>query len=155
MKSVRLLLAFVVLASVTVSHATNSLLVSGRAGLDDFVLGSEGITAPFVVEASIPRPVARAADDLRADIERVSSGRPSLLQELPESCPRALVVIGVVGQSPLLDRLVADKKLDVSGLTGAWESFAISVVRNPLPEVEQALVIVGSDTRGAIGADRR
>ena len=35
-------------------------------------------------------------------------------------------------------------------VSGKWESFLIKTVDNPLPGVEQALVIAGSDKRGTI-----
>jgi hypothetical protein len=53
-----------------------------------------------------------------------------------------------VGASPVIDRLVADKKLDAADLAGQWESFVIQTVQQPLPGVERALVIAGSDRRG-------
>ena len=47
----------------------------------------------------------------------------------------------------MIESLVAAKKLDVRR-SGAWESFVIATVSDPLPGVKQALVIVGSDRRG-------
>jgi hypothetical protein len=44
---------------------------------------------------------------------------------------------------------MAARKLDVGDLKGAWESFVIAVVDRPTPDVPRALVIVGSDRRGA------
>ncbi|MBV9880108.1 MAG: glycosyl hydrolase 115 family protein, partial [Gemmatirosa sp.] len=42
------------------------------------------------------------------------------------------------------------RKIDVSAITGKWESFFLQTVDNPLPGIKQALVIVGSDKRGTI-----
>ena len=41
-------------------------------------------------------------------------------------------------------------KLDVTNVTGKWETFVLQVVDAPLPGVERALVIAGSDKRGTI-----
>jgi hypothetical protein len=61
-----------------------------------------------------------------------------------------LVLIGTLGQSPPIDQLVAAGRIDADGLAGAWESFVIQTVDQPFPGVDRALVIVGSDRRGAI-----
>ncbi len=49
-----------------------------------------------------------------------------------------------------MDRLIQEKKIDVSAIAGKWESFLIQVVPKPLPGVASALVICGSDKRGTI-----
>ena len=41
-------------------------------------------------------------------------------------------------------------KLNADAISGKWESFIITTVANPLPGVDQALVIAGSDKRGTI-----
>lgn len=117
---------------------------------DDFVLAGPTASAVFLVEPSLDPAVARAADDLRVDIERVSDVAPVLRHELSPDAGPTLVLVAVAGRSPLLDRLAASGKLDLRTLVGAWESFVIAVVREPFPGIEQALVIAGSDRRGAI-----
>ena len=61
-----------------------------------------------------------------------------------------MILIGTVGKSPLIDQLVRAGKIDVSGIRGKWESFFLQTVANPLPGVDSALVIAGSDKRGTI-----
>ncbi|MEJ2113414.1 MAG: glycosyl hydrolase 115 family protein, partial [Flavobacteriaceae bacterium] len=48
------------------------------------------------------------------------------------------------------DKLIANNKLDVSKIEGKWETFLIQTINNPFNGVNEALVIVGSDKRGAI-----
>ena len=48
------------------------------------------------------------------------------------------------------DRLIRERKLDVAPVAGKWESFVIQVVPQPLPGVDSALIIAGSDKRGTI-----
>ncbi len=45
---------------------------------------------------------------------------------------------------------MAEHKLDVSGVTGVWEAFVQQVVDHPMPGVDRALVIAGSDRRGTV-----
>jgi len=61
-----------------------------------------------------------------------------------------VIIIGTIGRSHILDGLIRDKKINVSAISGKWESFLIQVVSKPLPGVSSALVIVGSDKRGTI-----
>ncbi len=56
--------------------------------------------------------------------------------------------MGTIGHSALIDGLVRAGKLDVKPITGKWESYTISTVKDPMPGVSAALVIAGSDRRG-------
>ena len=93
--------------------------------------------------------VLRAAGDLRADIQRVSGLTPAFSTEKTFSGSN-VILIGTVGKSEIIDRLVREKKIDVSPIAGKWESYFLQVVPNPFPGVENALVICGSDKRGTI-----
>lgn len=115
----------------------------------DLPLVHGGTAAPFVLEAATDPAVARAAGDVRADIARVTGREPALLAA-PPAAASAVVLAGIVGKSPLLEQLAAAGKLDLQPLRGAWESFVIQTVAQPFPGVEQALVVAGSDRRGAI-----
>jgi hypothetical protein len=105
--------------------------------------------APLVVDAQDWPGVLRATRDLQADIERVSGVRPEIATGTP--APAAvLVIVGTLGRSPLIDGLVRRGALDCGAIAGRWEAFLRAVVSHPLPGVERALVIAGSDKRGTI-----
>ncbi|MGC4073985.1 MAG: glycosyl hydrolase 115 family protein [Nibricoccus sp.] len=126
--------------------------VAALRGVDtspDFELAGSQRAAPFILETGIDPAVVRAADDVRADIERVTGRTPDRLASIPGEASQ-LVIVGVAGQSATLERLQTAKKIDLTALVGAWETFVVAVVDNPLPGVERALVIAGSDRRGAI-----
>jgi len=116
----------------------------------EFVLADQQQAIPFWIEASTDRAIARAADDVRSDIARVADARPALLGELPTTPPRQFVLAGVVGHSAAIDQLARSGRLDLSALRGAWESFVLATVENPFPGVDRALIVAGSDRRGAI-----
>jgi hypothetical protein len=61
-----------------------------------------------------------------------------------------IIIAGTIGQSVFLDELVSAGKLDVSTVQGKWESYTSQVVQNPTSGIPWALVIAGSDRRGAI-----
>jgi Glycosyl hydrolase family 115/Gylcosyl hydrolase family 115 C-terminal domain len=112
-----------------------------------FALVNAGAAADLIVGSNDFAAVTLAAKNLQSDIARVASLSPRLLQD-----PHGgnLVLIGTIGHSEVIDRLISQNKLDVSGITGKWESFLVQVVAQPLPGVESALVICGSDRRGTV-----
>jgi hypothetical protein len=114
-----------------------------------FPLVRDGAAVEVFVDAADEPAVLRAAGDLQADVERVTGVRPRLRHTVPEKAA-LLVVVGTLGASPVVDRLVADRRLDVSGVKGRWEASVTQVVDRPLPGVDRALVIAGSDRRGTI-----
>ena len=102
------------------------------------------VGAPVVVSADDHPGVVRVAGDLRDDIERVTGVRPAA------TIARRAVLVGTIGRSPLIDALVASGKLDVTGIRGRWETSLQTVVDHPVPGVEKAFVIAGSDPRGTV-----
>jgi hypothetical protein len=124
-------------------------LLAKNPGASDFVLSGSKGSATIVVEAGADRAVARAADDLAADIERVTDRKPAVSHDTTK-LSGDVVIAGVVGHSRLIDELVARGKLDATGVKGSWETYLLQVVESPFPNVRRALVVAGSDRRGAI-----
>ncbi|MEO6002946.1 MAG: glycosyl hydrolase 115 family protein [Opitutus sp.] len=116
------------------------------AGCFPLVAGQRAAT--LLVNPADHPGVVRAARDLSSDIFRVTNVRPSVGGDT--KTPPLAVIIGTLGRSSLVDQIVATGKLDVASMKGKWESFLLRVVDQPLPGIEQALVIVGSDKRGTI-----
>ena len=88
-----------------------------------------------------------AAGDLALDVERVTGRKPAVKQATAGLSENA-VLVGTLGKSPVIDRLVKEGRLDVVDVQGQWESFVIAAVADPLPGVRRSLVIAGSDRRG-------
>src|SRR5690606_13559004 len=102
-----------------------------------------------ITDAHADPAVQRAAAGFAEDLKRVSGRSSKHINQLGKLKGPA-VVIGVVGNSPLIDGLIADGKLAVEVIHNKWEGFQITVVDNPWPKVPNALVIIGSDRRGAV-----
>ncbi|WP_305790228.1 glycosyl hydrolase 115 family protein [Symbioplanes lichenis] len=105
--------------------------------------------APVVVSTADHAGVIRVADDVQTDIEQVTGVRPAVAHDRVPAGSQP-VIIGTLGKSPLIDRIVARGKLDVRTLRGKWETTIEQVVTDPLPGVRRAFVIAGSDQRGTI-----
>ncbi|MBB5801394.1 hypothetical protein F4560_001162 [Saccharothrix ecbatanensis] len=113
-----------------------------------FTLAANGKAAPLFVDGGDHAGVVRVVGDLRDDVKRVTDVQPTVSTTVPTSGEPVLV--GTIGRSALIDRLVSNGKLDVEGIRGKWETSLQQVVNNPLPGVRRALVIAGSDQRGTI-----
>ncbi|MDP4210179.1 MAG: glycosyl hydrolase 115 family protein [Bacteroidota bacterium] len=116
---------------------------------EGFAISVNGQSAPLFANAGDYPGVIRVLGDLKKDIVSVTNSEPKLcIDTLPVS--KNIVVVGTLGKSPVIDKLVKDGKLDVTGISGKWEAFMIQVVENPFPGTDKALVVVGSDKRGTI-----
>ncbi|HVE55301.1 MAG TPA: glycosyl hydrolase 115 family protein [Pyrinomonadaceae bacterium] len=113
----------------------------------DFPLVYKNRTAEIFVSNEDFKVVKIAAGDFASDVERVSNAEPPIKNDA-SNLAKNLVIIGTSGKNPLIESLIKSQKLDVSAIQNKWESFLIATVKNPFPNVENALVIVGSDRRG-------
>ncbi|WP_228893710.1 glycosyl hydrolase 115 family protein [Pseudoduganella aquatica] len=109
----------------------------------------DGGVAKLYVDSSDHTGVLRAVADLQSDIKRVGGTLPELVKS-SSAAGADVVIIGTVGKSALIDKLVRSGALDVSAIKGKWEAWQVQTLKNPMPGVERALVIAGSDKRGTI-----
>jgi len=131
------------------SLGLQTVLISEKMESGSFPLKSEKKAAPIFLDQSDWPGVLRAAGDLQADVERVTGIKPAVAtNSVPTG--KVAIMIGTVGKSPLIDGLVKSGKLNVAAISGQWESFVITTVTNPMPGIDQALVVAGSDKRGTI-----
>lgn len=135
---------------VTVSAFSAEAGLLAQADRNNFPLVTRQAAAAILIDSTADQSVARAADDLRHDIQAVTDRLTDLHRDVSPSESDAIVIIGVVGQSSVLQQLSDAGKVDLGALKDAWESFIVAVVDHPLPNVRKGLVIAGSDNRGAI-----
>lgn len=68
----------------------------------------------------------------------------------PASPASVVILAGTIGNSTLIDGLIAANKLNTTAIAGQWEAFTTQLVASPAPGIAQALVIAGADPRGTI-----
>lgn len=115
---------------------------------DHFVIAQESFQTAILYAPSDKALVHKAAAFMVNDIEKVTGHRPNLVTS-SRQLKQNPIIIGSLGNSPIIDGLVAAGKVDVTPIKGEWERFIIETVRKPFPGVKEALVIIGSDRRGA------
>ncbi|RZJ77991.1 MAG: glycosyl hydrolase, partial [Flavobacterium sp.] len=112
-----------------------------------FAIASNSKLSSIIVSDNDFVGVKRVAKDLQLDLQKVTDIKPEILVDKPA---KLAIIIGTIGNSKVIDELIASNKINVAGVAGKWESTLIEVVKNPFPGVDSALVIAGSDKRGTI-----
>ncbi len=131
------------------AQTTPRSYVAATEGAGRFALSTAGRSAPVYLTGVDHWGVIRAARDLSDDIGRVTGvPAPIWLDTLP-SAPE-IVIVGTLGRNPLLDSLVREGHLDITGIIGRWEAYSLQVIERPRPGIDRAFVIAGSDKRGTI-----
>ena len=112
-----------------------------------FTLADQGKVADICISEMDYKGISIAAKALTEDIELVTGRKPLLNNNISEG---QMVLAGSLGNNEWIDALVAEGRIDVSGIIGTWETYVIETIEKPFPEVDKALVIAGSDKRGTI-----
>lgn len=136
-KTISLLRRFVMflLALLPFSVSAAEQFVSFHGG--DLLLNGNG-RATIYVSPTDCKGVARAAANLAEDFCWVT-GEAAEVGEDRE----AVIVVGTLGHSPIVDEMAKKRQIDASQLKGCREKFLITMVGSQL-------VIAGSDRRGTI-----
>lgn len=112
--------------------------------------------APILVSQDDFVGVYIAANSLAKDLEEITgiarlvrNGGPANITAWADGTVRSAIVAGSTNSS-LIQHLVTRGILGTKDIEGKWETFKTQIVESPFPEIDRALVIVGSDKRGTI-----
>lgn len=149
-------------------------IVTTQAGNGSSLLASRGSSVHIQADAADWPGVLRAAHDLALDFGRVTgtngtlraSGTPTAnastifnvtgiskdwsVGSNASANTAGTIIVGTIGKSSLIDDMIASGQLDVSAIEGQWEAYVSTFVYNAGNASSGALVIAGSDRRGAI-----
>ena len=120
-------------------QAVADLTFSSTAGGFPLV-GADG-NAVFVVSTNDAEVVTTVAKCVIQDIKAIT-GKQLALRNTVNSGDLPIIA-GTIGQSAIVDALIAEGKADTTGLTGVWEAYALQLVQQPMEGISQALVIMG------------
>ncbi|MDH7603392.1 MAG: glycosyl hydrolase 115 family protein [Melioribacter sp.] len=123
--------------------------VSTKKDKDYFTLSAYGKSAPIIYSSKDYPGVIKVIKHLQNDIEKVTGAKPQLINDDIIN-DKEIIIVGTLGKSPLIDKLIEEKIINVDELKGKWEKFNIQVVEGSSLNVKKILVIVGSDKRGTI-----
>lgn len=147
-KIISLIISMSLILSVCTVFAQNSDVKAANTTVSGYVSDIEGdiliasqtkTSSIYIDNENDYTGVIRAAVDLQMDIEAVTGGTA----KITDTVQTADIIIGTIGKSRAVDKLIAENKLDVSAVENEWEAFT-------LQNVEGVLVIAGADKRGTI-----
>lgn len=131
------------LVSIYLSATAAHQFVAFDGGDMAIVKNSQPIS--LVVDNTDFEGVRMAVQSLQNDFKMICGQKPAIANNTTSDC----IIIGSL-QSPLIQKLVAAKKINAQELRGKWEKYILQLVDKPMKGVSQALVIAGSDKRGTI-----
>lgn len=112
-----------------------------------FVLAEGGVVAPILIAANDHPGVSRIAGYFQNDILNITGIKPQIYTGSVSGYAN-IIIAGTIGQSSIIDELAGTGKISVTDLNGKREIYLKQVVNNPMPGIERAFVIAGSDKRG-------
>ncbi|KAI0085503.1 hypothetical protein BDY19DRAFT_996640 [Irpex rosettiformis] len=117
-----------------------------------FPIVNNGKGTPILLSSDDWPGVQRAAADFASDIQKVTGVKPMLMNATTDKLPQlsSAIIIGTFNKSSLIQQVVQHANLSVADVEGKWEAFSAHEVKNPLPGISSAYVIIGSDKRGSI-----
>lgn len=151
-----------------------SIFALGQAPTVNFNTGTplvhDGSSVQIMADSGDWPAVLRVCDDLAMDFGRVTgvigsvtlSGESSLNASMihnitgrpfgitSNATSGGTIIAGTIGHSSIVDRLVNEGKIDVSAINGTLEAYLSTLVSNPMPGVDTAMIIAGSDRRGTV-----
>jgi uncharacterized protein YbcI len=132
------------------------LLLSGSLSAAERFVTNEGLgfvwiqpgkALPILTDMQEDKGVMRAVANLQSDAGKVTGITPELIHSAAGS---RLLIIGTIEHSSWIQQLVKAGKINGADLQGKREKYILQTVNNPLEGIKEAVVIAGSDKRGAI-----
>lgn len=112
-----------------------------------FRLAGPHVQPVICIDPADAAVVRKSAELFAADLGAVT-GTPGRVRTSLDGAKRC-VIVGTIDGNALIRRLADAGKIDLSPIRGGWEQYCIRTVRHPFPGVAEALVVAGSDRRGA------
>ncbi|QIK60872.1 glycosyhydrolase [Dysgonomonas sp. HDW5A] len=144
-KKLYLIICLLILVfQTTISASDKEKFVSTQKNASYFPLAVDGRPVSILTDDSDYKGVLRAVNDLKEDFRIVTGNTPQ------QGAAKFALIIGTVGKSATIDKLIQTGKIEAKDLTGKNEKYILKTVMNPIDGVDAALVIAGSDKRGTI-----
>src|SRR4051812_39867534 len=124
------------------------VLVSEKSSSKNLLFASTTQSPIIICDPGDDWLVQKTSELLQKDIAAITGSNPSIQHEL-KSTTSLVIIIGTVKQSKFIQQLVKDKKLRIDGIQDKWEAFQLTTIVSPFKGIANAIVIAGSDRRGA------
>ena len=122
--------------------------ISSNYSKGDFTIASINVVSNIYFDSSDDKLISIACGLLKQDIDAVSGKKSTLLNTINKKYQN-IIIAGTIEHSSIIKDLIRRGKINASAVENKWEAYQIKVVDHPFENVEKALVIIGSDKRGA------
>ena len=131
LKMIKPLLSCCLLFLVTICRAqTNTISVSEKPS--SFSLFTPSSIASIYTDDNDAKVVTIAANAFANDIQLISGKQMQVLHTVPSK--GFSIVAGTIGQSKLIDDLIAKSLIDVTTISNKWECFTIQIITSSSKE---------------------
>lgn len=121
--------------------------------MDKFLLSTENQAVSVYIDESGSDydGMSLVAESFAGDMALVSeAGASSNILTKQSDLKGSAIIVGSIGNNDVIDSLIEKNRVEVSDIKGKWETYKIQVIENPTDQVGKAIVVIGSDKRGAI-----
>lgn len=133
-----------------ISYACNiNINICERKIANSFTLIENSRPAAIYFDIKDDSAVKYVANSFAKDLENISGNSAKVSNDISK-LNGEIVIIGSIGHSAIIDKLISEKKINVSAIKDKWDAYGQYVLTNPIKGVSKALVIVGSNRRGAV-----
>lgn len=113
---------------------------------DRFTLIENGKPVAILADEADNSAVRIALKSLQKDFKAVSGNEAEVKYEPTDA---RMIIVGSI-ESKYISQILKSKKIDKKELQGKTEKYIMTVVKDPVKGVSEALVIAGSDRRGTV-----
>jgi len=129
---------------VTVLFLWTSIVASATViNPERFDIVKDGKATPIVIDENDWKGVLRAANNLSDDVRKVTGVASPVKFDTSVPLHQPSIIVGTIGKSQIIDKLIKKKKLNVKQIKDRWEAYVITIV-------DDNMIIAGSDKRGTI-----
>lgn len=121
--------------------------------MSQFPIYEKGELTSVYVEDTAPAGIKRVAAAVCGDIRSVTGREPEQISTLSQAAGGTVILAGVCSAGSVMTYFEEQGMVDASKIKGKRECYLLKVVDHPFatdPQIEKALVVLGSDKRGTI-----
>ena len=148
MRKILLVLSVIALTCASAQAADNKGISFNELSADRFTLIDNGNPVQILADQADKTGVQIALKALQKDFKAVSGQEAKVIYDAAGISGKP-VIVGTM-DSKFISQVIKAKKINKKDLQGKREKYIMTVVENPIKGIDEALVIAGSDMRGAI-----
>ena len=145
MKKIATTLAAVSVSLMSLQSYATEKFISFESKADGMAIINDSKPLAIAIDKNDNEAIAIATKNLSGDFYRVCGDSAQIVNTPTNNC----IIVGSLNSS-LIKPLLKSGKISQKELEGKNEKYILSVIEKPMPGVDKALVIAGSDRRGCV-----